>query len=176
MIAPRCGEARAQVYCLAKGELLDWVEAEQGDTIQKVGLVPFPSHAHLLYTLVRGGAGQLAGAMYHTGQGAWLWRLELGAEFCYQEDSLYSLYTPRGLLMFGRHAGDAGQVGEVTRTRVSTPLCRQYPYTWAWRGWSYASGRCFYSSSLETEFPMVLADWAEGALVTPRAMTHLHTR
>ena len=93
-----------------------------------------------------------------------------------QEDSLYSLYTPRGLLMFGRHAGDAGQVGEVTGTRVSTATCRQYPYTWAWRGWSYATGRCFYSSSLETEFPMVLADWAEGALVTPRAMTHLHTR
>ena len=176
MIDTRCGETRARLYCLATGALLDWVEAEQGDTLQKVGLVPAPGPAHLLYTLVRGGAGQLAGAMYHTRQGAWLWRLELGAEFCLQEDSLYSLYTPRGLLMFGRHAGDAGQVGEVTGTRVSTSTCRQYPYTWAWRGWSYATGRCFYSSSLETEFPMVLADWAEGALVTPRAMTHLHTR
>ena len=115
MIDTRCGETRARLYCLATGALLDWVEAEQGDTLQKVGLVPAPGPAHLLYTLVRGGAGRLAGAMYHTRQGAWLWRLELGAEFCLQEDSLYSLYTPRGLLMFGRHAGDAGQVGEVTR-------------------------------------------------------------
>ena len=127
MTYPRCGEASARLHCLATGELLDWVEAEQGDTIQKVGLVPFPCNAHLLYTLVRGGAGQLAGAMYHTGQGAWLWRLELGAEFCYQEDSLYSIYTPRGLLMFGRHAGDAGQVGEVTRTRVSIPRVGSTP-------------------------------------------------
>ena len=84
MIDTRCGETQARLYCLGTGALLDWVEAEQGDTLQKVGLVPAPGPAHLLYTLVRGGAGRLAGAMYHTRQGAWLWRLELGAEFCLQ--------------------------------------------------------------------------------------------
>ena len=102
MIDTRCGETRARLYCLATGSLLDWVEAEQGDTLQKVGLVPAPGPAHLLYTLVRGGAGQLAGAMYHTRQGAWLWRLELGAEFCLQDSAANRSSVPQPVVQSRR--------------------------------------------------------------------------
>ena len=33
----------------------------------------------------------------------------------------------------------------------------------------------FYQDTFETEFPMVLRDWSEGAVVTPRAMSFLYT-
>ena len=153
----RGGETRARVYDLISGELEDWVTAEVGDTFFKIGLVPVPGYSELLYCLVRTETGRVLGAMHSLEAGAWLWRLELDAVFC-PEEQVFSVFTPRGLLMLGRHVADTS-----------------YPYTWLWRGASYVDGRVFYQDTFETEFPMVLSDWSEGAVVTPRAMSFLYT-
>ena len=83
---------------------------------------------------------------------------DVGEVFSYDEDSVYSVYTQRGMLMFGRHVGDTS-----------------YPYTWSWKGWSYEDGSVFYNNSFETEFSMRLTDWSDQSIVTPRAMSYLYT-
>ena len=153
----RGGETRARVYDLTSGELEDWITAEDGDTFFKIGLVPVPEFSELVYSLVRTREGRVMGATYSLEAGAWLWRLELDAVFS-PEDQVFSVFTPRGLLMFGRQVGDAS-----------------YPFTWLWRGAGYGDGSVFYLDTFETEFPMVLSDWGEGAVVTPRAMSFLFT-
>ena len=153
----RGGETRARVYHLISGELEDWITAEDGDTFFKIGLVPFPEFSDLVYSLVRTREGRVMGATYSLEARAWLWRLEIDAVFS-PEDQVFSVFTPRGLLMFGRQVGDAS-----------------YPFTWLWRGAGYGDGGVFYLDTFETEFPMVLSDWGEGAVVTPRAMSFLFT-
>ena len=153
----RAGEARARVYDLAAGELESWITAQTGDTFFKIGLVPVPEYSDLVYSLVRMRDGRVMGATYSLEAGTWLWRLELDAVFS-PEDQVFSVFTPRGLLMFGRQVADTS-----------------YPYTWLWRGAAYQDGDVFYLDTFETEFPMVLSDWGEGTVVTPRAMSFLFT-
>ena len=153
----RAGETRARVYDLTSGELEDWITAEEGDTFFKIGLVPVSEFSDLMYSLVRTREGRVMGATYSLETGAWLWRLELDAVFS-PEDQVFSVFTPRGLLMFGRQVADTS-----------------YPYTWLWRGAGYGDGSVFYLDTFETEFPMVLSDWGEGTVVTPRAMSFLYT-
>ena len=153
----RGGEARARVYDLTSGEMEAGITAEEGDTFFKIGLVPVPEYSDLVYSLVRTRDGRIMGATYSLEAGAWLWRLELDAVFS-PEEQVFSVFTPRGLLMFGRQVADTS-----------------YPYTWLWRGASYGDGSVFYLETFETEFPMVLSDWGEGAVVTPRAMSFLFT-
>ena len=156
MLVSRNGDVKANVYQLTSGELEDKIETESGDTILKIGLVPYEGFTNHTYMIVRDIENKIVGTMYCLERKVYLWRLYLGDVFSY-EHSVYSVYTTRGMLMFGRHVSDSS-----------------YPYTWSWRGWSYEDGSEFFSSTFETEYPMCLADWRPEAVVTPRAMSYLY--
>ena len=152
----RNGDVKANVYQLTSGELEDKIETESGDTILKIGLVPYEGFTNHTYMIVRDIENKIVGTMYCLKRKVYLWRLYLGNVFSY-EHSVYSVYTTRGMLMFGRHVSDSS-----------------YPYTWSWRRWSYEDGSEFFSSTFETEYPMCLTDWRPEAVVTPRAMSYLY--
>ena len=91
----------------------------------KLGLVQQAEYSSYLYILVHDEQRRTVGTMYHTERGTFLWRLELTNVLSY-EHNVFSVYTSKGLLMFGRLQGDT-----------------DYPFTWAWRGWKY-DGEEFY--------------------------------
>ena len=153
----KSGDRTANIYSLTTGVLLDTLEAEPGDSLLKIGLVSYESHCTCVYNIVRDMENRLVGTMYDLELKSFLWRLYLDEVFSY-DFSVYSVYTSRGMLMFGRQAHDTG-----------------YPYTWTWRGWSYRDGSEFYRTTFETEFGMCLADWSEECLVTPRDLSYLYT-
>ena len=153
----KSGERSGNIYSLTAGILIDTFEVEPGDSLLKIGLVPYESHCSCVYIIVRDVENRLVGTMYDLEMKCFLWRLYLDEVFSF-DFSVYSVYTSRGMLMFGRQSRDTG-----------------YPYTWTWRGWSYREGHEFYRTTFETEYGMCLADWSEESLVTPRDMSYLHT-
>ena len=156
MLMSKNGNVKANVYNLTSGELEDKIETESGDTLLKIGLVPYEGFTNHTYMIVRDTEDKLVGTMYCLDRKVYLWRLYLGHVFSF-EHSVYSVYTTRGMLMFGRHVSDSS-----------------YPYTWSWRGWRYEDGSEFFSTTFETEYPMSLADWRPDAVVTPRTMSYLY--
>ena len=125
MWVARTGQIRAFCYSLQSGELGKSLELEEGDRMFKLGLVEQAEYSSYLYILVHDEQNRTVGTMYHTERGTFLWRLELTNVFSYQHN-VFSVYTSKGLLMFGRLQGDT-----------------DYPFTWAWRGWKY-DGEEFY--------------------------------
>ena len=125
MWVARTGETGASCYGLQSGLLEERLELEEGDRMFKLGLVQQAEYSSYLYILVHDEQRRTVGTMYHTERGTFLWRLELTNVLSY-EHNVFSVYTSKGLLMFGRLQGDT-----------------DYPFTWAWRGWKY-DGEEFY--------------------------------
>ena len=121
----RGGERKATCYSLQSGQPRQTLRLQEGDTIFKFGLVQQPEYSSYLYILVYDGQHRTVGTMYDTQLQNFLWRIELNNVFSY-EHNVFSVYTTKGLLMFGRLQGDT-----------------DYPFTWAWRGWKYDGGEFY---------------------------------
>ena len=118
-------DTKASCYGLQSGELEQTLRLQEGDTMFKLGLVQLAQYSSYLYLLLYDEHHRTVGTMYNTKHQTFLWRIELTNVFSYQHN-VFSVYTTKGLLMFGRLQGDT-----------------DYPFTWAWRGWKY-DGEEFY--------------------------------
>ena len=148
------GSSQAKIYKLETGEFEQKIQLDDGDTLLKLGIVQFDEFSNFLYIVLNDFFSNICGVMYDLSSNQFLWRIELHTVFNYNF-SVFSLFTNRGLLLFGRKPNDS------------------YPYTWLWRGYTYL-GTPYYSYEYESEYDMYLADCSSTAVVTPRAMTYLY--
>ena len=148
------GSSEAKIYKLETGEFEQKIQLENGDTLLKLGIVQFEEFSDFLYIVLNDICLNICGVMFDLNSKQLLWRLELHTVFNYNF-SVFSLFTRRGLLLFGRKPNDS------------------YPFTWLWKGYTYL-GLPYYTHEYETEYDMYLADCSESAVVTPRAMTYLY--
>ena len=120
------GDTHVTIYQLRDGELEQQFQLETGLEMVKLGIVHLPDVSSLLYVLVRSAEGY-SGLMYNlekTADPAPLWRLSLHETFSYHQTSVFSVFSSRGILIFGRKKGDS-----------------DYPFTWLWRLFNYHTGQ-----------------------------------
>ncbi|XP_023321675.1 uncharacterized protein LOC111696330 isoform X3 [Eurytemora carolleeae] len=150
----KSGETSFYIYSMESGEYQSKVGFEEDEQILKIGLVHVQGFESLLYAVVEDLDHNISGIMYDVEKKYRIWKIYLHTVFNYQF-SVFSIFTQRGLLLFGRNHSDS------------------YPYTWTWRSWSY-QGISEYNYEFETEYDMYLADCLKDTVVTPRAMTYLY--
>ena len=113
--AGKAGTSWAKIYKLDTGEFEQEVQLDAGDTLLKLGIVQFEEFSDLLYMVINDVCANICGVMFDLSRQEQLWRLELHTVFNYNF-SVFSLFTHRGLLLFGRQPEDS------------------YPFTWLWQG------------------------------------------